>query len=75
MDDSSVVSSPASSPVAKANLKPNDPLVALVLFLVPLMLLALALPPNRSNGGIVKQYWVLGGAIAISGIAGAVWRR
>ena len=75
MDDSSVVSSPASSPVAKANLKPSDPLVALVLFLVPLMLLAMALPPNRSNGGVIKQYWALGAAIAIAGIAGAVWWR
>jgi hypothetical protein len=72
MDDSSVVSSPVPK---AANLRPTDPLVALVLFLVPLMLLAMALPPYRGNAGMAKQYWALGGAIAILAIAGAVWWR
>jgi hypothetical protein len=71
MDDSSVV----SSPVAKANLKPTDPLVALVLCLIPFMLLVLSLPPYRGNAGLHKVDYALSGAAIAAVVAGMVYLK
>jgi hypothetical protein len=57
----------------KANLKPSDPLVALVLLLIPLMLLVLSLPPYRGNAGLHKVDYALSGAAIAAVVAGIVW--
>ena len=60
---------------AKPSHKPNDPLVALVLFLVPLMMLILALPPYHGNAGLNKVEFVLSVALVTAIISAIVWWR
>ena len=56
-----------------ANLKLHRFGVAIVLFLVPLLLLALPLPPTKGKPAAKKQDWVMGLSLVIAAASGVVY--
>src|SRR5262249_48669291 len=47
--------------------------IALVLFLIPLLLLALPMPPSRGKGAVHKKDWVFAGAAVLAGLSLAAY--